>query len=51
MDKYRIFVISMDMVDIYLKVEYFKQGKPRMESSSMDLTIYIMNAIFFPPIY
>ena len=36
MDGYRICVISMDMVDIHLKVEYFKQEKPLMESSSME---------------
>ena len=39
-DGYRIFVISMDMVGIHLKVEYFKQEKPLMESSSMELTLY-----------
>ena len=32
-DGYRIFVISMDMVGIHLKVEYFKQEKPLMESA------------------
>ena len=35
-----IFVISMDMVDIHLKVEYFEQEKPLMESNSMELTLY-----------
>ena len=40
MDGFRIFIISMDIVDIYLKVEYFKQDKPLMESSSMELTLY-----------
>ena len=38
MDGYRIFVICMDTVDIHLKVEYFKQEKTLMESSSMELT-------------
>ena len=40
MNGYRIFVISMVMVDIHLKVEYFKQEKPLRESSPMELTIY-----------
>ena len=39
-DGYRIFVISMVMLDIHLKVEYFKQEKPLMESSPMELTLY-----------
>ena len=33
-------VISMGMVDIHLKVEYFKQEKPLMESSPMELMLY-----------
>ena len=40
MDGNRIFNISMDMVDIHLKVEYLKQEKPLMESSPMELTLY-----------
>ena len=40
MDGYRIFVISMVMVDIHLNVEYFKQEKPLMESSLMELMLY-----------
>ena len=34
------FVIFMNMVDIHLKVEYFKQEKSLMKSSSMELTLY-----------
>ena len=39
MEGYRIFVVSMDIVDINLKIEYFKQEKPLMESRSMELTL------------